>query len=757
MKWLLLISALLFPWYGHAAIGDLLGAFVSANGWMLNVDINGLSTNGTFSLGWGSNMLINGSAKVILTKVDMGFDDSGNGCLDTNRIYGEKECRSTNAAYNIDSLNGTNVRVTVALSQTVSSRASNLVLTVYPGWYSDGVNPAKAGTVAVTNSSLQPYDPADGTWRCQPWEITGGSNYTLRAVAYHNSARLGRPVRVIKFWATNNTEGTAPVWVTNMTVDRSHGDANPVCEYIATLNCGPITQGALFTNHFTAYPWVGDTPLTTTDGKYSVDTMWHRPLPMTCDKTGDYGTVYAIVDPTNGVNTGTCFTNLSQRTTATCFSNIGLALNMGMKTNTQLFGRSNLSRVVVLLTNGSFSLFGTNVVNMNENYVWATVTRHPDVSSNQVFMWTNILRSAPNHIKLKWQEVTFTWNSTASMWDDYSRAWWYDLCWFQTNRQGKYSEYSTNTWLTRCIIDTNTVQWLPRSDFVQDFWFISGNTFRSVFNGAATVFMGNQINPGEMKQSTIRADIGPITNLCPIFWVGNSIYNVQADSSAYALRLGLSCTNIANAGIIAQNLIEATSNTSAGLVLDISNSQWPTNEAITNLLLWNNTVLGPYHPPYDITANSPKFSGGYHSLNSIHDLLEGQYDETSPEANTWRTNRWNHLYSVNYQGNSVANSGIGQSALDRASAKGTYGIGSHKSNETNTTTYWRFFVASNSSIGVGSGWTPGGGDYRVKSYSPAMQAQTRWVLPYDLAGKPRGRGDPAGAYATAAPRRTTCF
>src|SRR3990172_12051062 len=84
---------LLLPWRLLAAVGDITGAEVETNGWVIKLYISGLNTNGNFFNGMGTNNSLTATNALRLKLTSMGFNGDGNGITVERSVYGTKILR----------------------------------------------------------------------------------------------------------------------------------------------------------------------------------------------------------------------------------------------------------------------------------------------------------------------------------------------------------------------------------------------------------------------------------------------------------------------------------------------------------------------------------------------------------------------------------------------------------------------------------------------------------------------------------------
>lgn len=275
----LLALLLLLPLRLFSAVGDITGAEVETNGWVIKLYISGLNTNGGFYNGFGTNNSLTTSNGLTLTLDSMGFDDAGNGIIRQRTVYGTKLLRKPYPSQLTNDIetDGTGCIPRIALSEYVYSLDSNLTLSVRAGAYATTnltTNCNAASGLSVTNGSVQPYPSVIGNWSWRGFRVIDEEYMTLRAVAFHKFAQEGRPVRSVMFWVTDSGGDSFTNWTTQMVIDRSMPDANPVQEYISRFATNTLASGLAVCN-VRFYPWIGNTALDSSSTGYVEPTPHH--------------------------------------------------------------------------------------------------------------------------------------------------------------------------------------------------------------------------------------------------------------------------------------------------------------------------------------------------------------------------------------------------------------------------------------------------------------------------------------------------
>lgn len=718
------------------AVGDVLAVRIASaaahNGWVAEIDLEGLSDGGSYAFGLGSNNSPIG-ANLVLTIQSPGYTSAGAPTTITRTVVGTKWIRKPypDQAVADETEDGSDVTIRVSLSDFVYDGDVVTQAEIAGGLYTSGGTPNTATTVmAVTNNSTLAHPQVIGRWAWPGWEKVQ-SDFLLEAVCFHRSAMDGKPVACVVFEVTDGSH-TETVTVTDMTVSTRTGDANAVLVYAATVPISGFTQGAVLTANFTAYPWVGDSgAVLDSDNGIAPPDERLCPLPLLCDKNGTYGGAFAVVDPTNG-NASTAATWVYS-TQAAAESAYGSAPSNSYTTMTnaiqaiQSYNNTNYSRNnpgggAVLLCAGTHATVG--VTDRGAQETWCTVTRLSSVSRSAA-----IINGGANQIvrvrRLRYSSVSIEGSETGQIRGlTGSTAVWVDQCALdQSSTSGIYQHlvaYGTRNTVTRLTVGFN-VFGANRCAWA----LVRGNDCAVLTNASMYCVIGNKqvrlsfVQPGNNSASQADSDNG-----------------VFAYNSTVSLNNTLSAMmNLANTHGIAvvQNLVESLSSTQAIL------APWgdASSQAAEHVLLWHNTFAGQrINVGYNDTGSTSYLRTNFSQRNNVLDEWNNK-DDTFPTADAARTGGWSVGYNVGSSGNHKRAAAspewkgefVGLISVDG----GTLG-----------------FVDDNSYNNGGGGSGTGNGDYHLTSSASGFSLVPAGgaVLPFDLDGIPRNNagGGSAGAY-----------
>ena len=751
------------------ANGDILSVTIGADGWYADITVAGLNTGGTyaFGLGAGSNPAA-GAPKITLTATSLGFDDTGSATTITRTIYGTYQVRQPypNQALNQETASGGNVTVRVALSDYVYAKdntgggnSGTAVTAVFlAGFYTQGGTPSNAASLTATNSSTTAYPVVIANWTWPDGDLVG-STATLRVAAFHASARLGRPVRCVKFSLTDGTN-TVTTIATTPAIDSTVGDAVPVTEYIGVLSTATLIQGAVLTANFQAYPWAGDAAaVQDSSAGASAPSPLVGPRTYVCNRTGAYGQSYATVDPVNGNDsTGTVVASgLPTLPYATIFA----AFNGLRAYNNTNYSRNNAGGSVMYLANGNHAFAGGTPTLGTAPAAWLTVTNLP--SASPVIASQSGGQSLG--LRLKITNVSFTAASAIGVISAGAGSWlWLDQCTISSGTNPTF--YINTVWhLTRCTISNLAQGISPFSTVNAAPGIIRGNTITDTGSGIAFpyVFTGN-LKTGTGGGYTFWDTYPGMTipfSANTIIAFNRITWGLSANPGI-ALRAG-TVTDTTGVALI-QNVLENTANSVVPLLQIAADSS--TGTPVNNVLIWYNTVVGQranlaYNEVDTADGGGLAYRLGWSIKNNIFDQANIKSDTFAGSgytADSAKVGNWSALFGAAMSGfMNIETTGIGAAGsflfeypgLDEDQPPGT---GSPPTGTTRAATYPQF-VNRQSYNGSTAG--AGGGNYRLQTASPAIGLSHDLLLPYDIAGAARTPKDAAGAYAPPGARSRT--
>lgn len=745
------------------AVGDILSVTVGVDGWWADIVVAGLSTGGTYAFGLGTNNNpATGTPKIAFTVVSMGFDDTGAATTITRTVYGTKQVRKAypNAATNEESTGGGNVTVRVALSDYIyvkdatggGNSGTAPTVTILSGFYTQAATPNNATTaMAVTNSSTAAYPKVVGNWSWPGLDKITGTTFGLRAVAFHSSARSGRPVRAVKFTAADTHSNTVTTTVTAATVDSTVGDAVPVPEFIATLSSSTLTALDIVTCNFVAYPWIGDTAacLDTTVGGTAQPTPLYGPTAMLNDKSATYGTSYAVVDSASGNDgTGAVSATFNAGSPPAAYATIFAAYNAVRTFNNTNYTRNNCGGSTIYLRgNASHTwLNGTPTVGTTPA-TWLTVTTFPGDTQATIGAVSGG-RSAGLMVKLV--NLNLTGQASGGTISAGTGSYmWADQCAVSAPTANQPMFYNNTVWyLTRCTITSLNQAVQPFSGVNAAPAIVRGNTL-AVDGVLMYTVLGNQRTDTGNTGTWTDLVSGMITPA-----VTNAVvaYNIVRGKCTF--NIGMGSTVHSHGFAVIQNVVEITTTafSCTRIAADAS-----IGNPVNNIMLWHNTMVGD-RANVGYNDGTGAGSASIAIPRKFWSLKNNIFDDANIKADTFgtpdgaRIGNWSNLYGVGYSGNLNGElSGISAGGqfyhefMGLSSDQPTPTGGTQPPQGTARAVTYPKFVNRQSYNGTTTG--AGGGDYRVAGDSPAVGLSIDWVLPYDIAGNARTAADPVGAYS----------
>ena len=760
----LTLALLLLPLRLLSAVGDITGVAVRSDGWSADVYISGLNTNGTYIYGLGSNNALTGSEKLRISLTSQGFDDTGTATTIPRTVVGTKRVRK---AYPDDlagdeTLDAGVLRVRIALSDYVYSGDSNITATLGSGLYTQGgTNSASASSVTVTNSSTVAYPKVIANWSWPGWQLLGATT-DLRVVAFHRHGQSGRPVRAVKFTLIGGGLTNTAV-STRLEIVAGAGDAVPVQEYVGRVDTSGFTNETIVTTHFAAYPWIGDAAsvLDTTDAVNAPVSPLYARQTNIVDRLGTYGYAVAVVATNGNDSTGVATTRASFSTNSppAAFLTINKAAKAIQGTNNTLYGR-NRAEGVIYVHAGDYQWAGSGNTVSGVGFTWCEVRPYPGQASR---LW-NITNSVSDKYlsqdtKTKVVGAAITSPTTGAF--DLTTDLWVDDC--SVSSAGTATFYRLNNWrITRSTITSLAQGLRPYSTGNYPCSLIRGNTINGISDLVhCYVYVGNyRTASGQLGAATIDwfANQGTPMSV-PI--IAFNQFMKYTNNSAPPVYIGHLRTNTVGSAIVC-NLIEMAGTTSQPALQVGADGATATSQALDNVILWNNTVVGQR---VNIAYNDSTTAAPSRALWSMRGNVfeDGNIkSDTFATANGSRIGNWPAVWGVGSVGNVWAENfsagapgGFVPEFIGLNSYLPTIVSGTPISSGTNVI-FWTRFVDRQAYVGTGGTSAIGLGNYRVLSDSPVLGRESDSTF-FDVGGNPRGLSSPPGSFSSAAPRRAGGF
>jgi len=765
MRWLL--SLLLFmPFTGRSVEWPYIGSEVETNGWVLRLTLSTSPDLGTapavtnlnFFNGFLTNSTPSYSNMLALTVTMPGFDENVESNRNSRIVYGTTVLRLAGSLWQTNDIIAeqlTNAVLRIALSGFVMAgdvvTINALAGAVASTNLSAPTNSA-AFSASVTNSSTLPWlaTKSIANWSYPGLQLITNDTLTLRAIGFHRSGQQGRPLRAVKFIALDEHSNAITNIQTEMQIDWSMGDANPIPEYIGKLNLSTFTNGDVISCHFEAIPFFGDTTAIrrTTDNvnsqgpNYAV--QYNR-----LDRLGTYGSSYALVDP-SGSSTGVCGSNTAAVVWQSPFDSIGHALDALTASNRLWFGnsRSNHANSTIFLcaSNGSPSKFnwtGNNANNGNPYANPALVITHYPTNIRTDATLANGLNysdaSCRRHV-LRDVVIGFTNNGFYS---DRQNFLWADRCTFSVTEGGMFSSV-TNGYYTSCVFSNLPVGFGANGHaptLIRGNWFYNTNdlrmrTYTQIGNRRMTKF--NAALGQKLVETNLGGDVPqPDGAICAYNYFGGLFVGSTLPVNFYGL------DPCANGGAFVCNVVE---NFHKDIITHIADFALATTNCTNLIIADNNFVGGPVLFGFNDAGTVNAFKVLWRVINNTFD----NFGRSDLEKKGTNTGNWAVMHAVDWAGNANPIN-TNNSVYDNTGFDGLRSLNS-KLQQTN----WHKWSSMGSAIkGVTS--LPGLGDYRLQSASPDFRFTADWFSKFDMDGKSRSAIDPPGAYTAGNAKKGSHF
>jgi hypothetical protein len=743
----------------HAANPVVYAASIEPLNWVLDLYVSNLpnaptnNSNTNFNFGFGSYFAyqqlttalqnVPTNPTVVVTMTSEGYAANGQLTNFSYSVYGTSAIRraypnQTNYDMVSDGSGGMIIRV--ALSDYIYNTDSNITVSVAGGWYSN--NTAAVG-VAVTNLTTIPDPPTFLAWSDVPWQRITNTTMTSKAVGFNRSGNGSKPVACVRFVYLDQHGGAITNYQSSMSVDWTTLSPVHAGEYIDTTSISSLTQGDLITRGITAYPLRG------TNYADAWSSTLHQPtggLALTtnlCDKNNALRNVVAVVDITNGsdatgvVVSGPLNTNSPP---APFLSLLGASLAM-VKSNTIINSRSNLTDCILYLKKGIYTNVNFTSSQGTNNSAWWTIALYPTNTVGDAAITNNGATSFYSSWKTHIQGLQIQGSGGGYSFRSIPYL-WLDQCDIASGSAAEWGNtllgYATWNKVERGYTGLGFQQFSTEND---PWPLVRGNTVLSqqaaggTFNAMPYCLMENK---------------GPIS---PIFAGGTTVastdpavvYNNLLENSTN-LSTGLlnQQVTISNGMAFVQNVVEIATNLT-GPAFSIC-SDGSSGTPMTNVLLWNNTVVGQRVNIFynDNAANNPIRIFG-ENIGNLYDDFNTKSDDNITTFNGARTNNWSEFNGVNWSGWYSVKAFAANFLGDWNGINAIY--------NTNSTPSLLHFI-NDQSNGNSSSTTNGYGDYHLTTPSVVFAVkQNKLMLPFDIEGYPRGLWDPPGAYSGGNPRR----
>lgn len=747
----LALLILLLPLSLRAAVGDITGLSIPADGFQLWVYADTLATNKLFTLGWDTNGVAT-SPKIALTVNSPGFDRAtGATNVKTRTFYGTERIRFPfpAEAHPDVTLAGSTTLIKVSLSESVG-RADVITAYAIAAAFYDAVgvpNNAAPGGLTVTNLSTQTYKKPvpNPSWLWS--ERLTGSTIPLHMVAAHWSANHA-PVACIHNMVADESGDVVSNLVSTLAFDASLGtNGLPQYEYYTTLDISTLTDGDLLTWRYRVFPEIGeptDVFDSLTDGPSFVST---NTLPQSrpfLKRSGAYGGVAVVgtlgatptvhpdgTDPTAIPTADYYGAGQTAVTAIQTYNNSGVA-----------FTAHNDAGGGIIYYRAGITNLTAGSVNPGVMETWLTLQEYPGDA------WVisgagSSFSGSSDKIKVVGAEVLLVGNVTAF---DGMEELWID--------QGNNNTSGNAPWqsckivhITRCTFGAWAFGVRAAGAQQTGIGIFRQNTSTAI-NGpirAPQVFMGNHLIGGGTSFVVTTDDTAwhaslPSPDLA-IGW-GNFCSGTASASSFFSLATSFAVTN----GHYRLN--EVWEGTVTGMSATVAAT---TGKETTNCWFFNQVYRGVRNQWfYNETPGSAPTGRNYcGSVNCIFDV-QGEASDIGAGGDGGRVGDW----PVRWRVGSSGNIDLMLTGMPTHGNPEFRGLNSYRpaSGASSPDTFMGFI---DDQAFVGGGGAAGNGNYRLRSDSRMgdIAYLRRVVMPYDLEGNARGGWDPPGAYSSASPRK----
>ncbi len=814
MKRLLFILALL-TWavQSFAAAGDITAARICGadllgdsriNGWVLELDIAGVSTGGTYSMGiTQGNNWAPAYSNVSLSVTSSGYDATGSLGTIVRPLYGtfpvrkpynsqgtydEQGAAGTNCASGVVPALTTSIRIALdgEPSGIIYSADASVTVSVAAGVYTQGGVPNNATTgLTVTNNSTLAYamSRAICNWTMVPLQRITSTSLTVGVFCAQIGARNGKPVAAVKVTAKDAHSHTAPVVtvtaLTKDTLQAAVAGAGTIQSYQATLDLSTFTDGDVVTVDFAAYPWIGGSTavMDTSDAVNSQPTPLYATVKYYLDIAGR--TSAAAVDPASG-NDGTCSAvaepfNFSSPPTS-C-ATISKAFSLIAARNNSSYSKNDSCGTVYVKAGTAQWTGGTFALSATAGRCWVRVTPYQGVAKASVVIDRNpdtgdayaggtpieldgVTVTLTGGATFTFDSMTYLWmsNTTISGGASMTAPLYRGSSFYLTGSSGGFGGNGGGHGAG-----------LPFGNTSPDLVLARGNDFNNCTTSGGGLcailytFLGNTdsyANTGtaaNTMQFDTKAGLSPRTASIQPLIAFNLMYHQVINGSVFGFFGQTSETGAIGAGFI-QNLVENNFTDSSAAKVSIA-ADGTTNTPVNNVMLWHNTLVGGrINRAYnDENGATIRVRQGWQEIGNIYDQEAIKSDTFNAPPNAGRVGNWMELYgtsrygmySVEPTGFTIASGQFKQECFDGLDSK-VPAITCGSTNPPTSGVQAVNVVKYNTRAAYdGSVAGSGGGDYTLQNTSPALGLITAGhaVLAFDIAGNARNNaGGSAGAY-----------
>lgn len=687
---------------------------------------------------------------------------------------------ATPATYNTgphEWYDGTNTHIRVALSDYVYTKDNTgggnsgtaTTFSIGAGLYTSAGTPNNAATGTITNSSTGAYRKIVANWSWpHGYNLITSNTLTLRCVAFGRHANSGRPVRCVRFSATDGSTTVFSSYLTAPVIDRTIADQTPVIEYVGTIDVSTLTQGANITCNFVAYPWVGDSnSILDTSAGTAAPSPKYGPIVMVNDRTGAYGQTYAVVDSVSGSDpagvtvgddAGKWVGDLGSFNPAqvvlTAYATIGRAARAIRNYNNANHSRDRVDAGIIYMKAGNYNSIGATISGGygSTPNAYITCTPFTGVARSSVVI-NGVSGNTDISDRICYRNVKIT-SATISTWVNVGSL-WFDQCEFDSATDGIiHATTDSLLYVTHCKV-TQLRQGIRGSSTAP---VLPGIVRGCDLTGFARSILCYCVIGNKKTGSSVMSNSLLLTDIANALYATtdggiiafNEFYGIQiAASESFSLGVAVPMTH---GYAFVQNMFEAANNIvasgGANLIFVASSEGSTANTPIDNVIHWHNALIGGRcGHDYCSHASTVKQREFHSVVGLVIDSWGMKTDNFVGAENGNNTGNWGCDYGVGWSGNAdLQTTGTGTNSFPNE----VYGLNAFEAS-SNTPSYPQFV---NRAAFDGTNNGAGDGNYRYQSNSPLFNMVSMvQVLPWDIEGRPRSLIDPPGPFCAGNPRK----
>lgn len=436
------------------ATGDILSAVVRADGWSMDVTIEGFTTGATYDFGSLDDTPATVAAPMFsVAVVSEGYSAAGVLGTINRTVYGTHVVRKPypNQASKDETVSGSDLVVRVALSESIynddknggaGTSGTNPAVTISAAWATNtggaAQTTAAATALACTNNSTLDYPKviAQWAWGHTPAFRRVAAAFDIGCIAYH-----GHGIACVTLSATDAHAAAVSGTVTSKTDHAMSTSGLHYESYDMAVPVTGMTQGDDITLRFIAYPVVGDADsITDTE---SVTDIFYSPngntrITCTCDKTGAL-IDYAVVSTAGNDTTGAKSTTLATAE-ASPYLTVGKALASGA--------------TVIYCRTGTHDILGSTPVSVTARNYYIEIAPYPSESVTLARGGGSFQYNKAT--KTRWSGFTITCASASGfLRGTQDRILTFDNCTFSTTTlpSAGLGYQSIGVWFNNCTVD----------------------------------------------------------------------------------------------------------------------------------------------------------------------------------------------------------------------------------------------------------------------------------------------------------------